>query len=227
MRNCLYLLFCLIIFNSCKKDAVAPFTVINSGMSGNTAASLLARINDDVISEKPNLVIVMVGTNEAIFGDTTYTHFQRNLTRIVTKIQSAGAQVLLLTPPPITSKFNANLNLPRLDTVCATVRTVSQLTGCQFIDNFANINAVLHAYIAPAIYNSDGIHLISDGYADMTEPIYQYLKDKVTKGEKIICFGDSLTFGLYVQGAGTVSGQTYPADLNRELNTAYFASHAN
>ncbi|WP_372934509.1 hypothetical protein [Mariniphaga sediminis] len=32
---------------------------------------------------------------------------------------------------------------------------------------------------------------------------------------KIICFGDSLTFGVYMKGEGTAEGDTYPAILKQ------------
>jgi lysophospholipase L1-like esterase len=225
MKKLTYLLvLCIIIFSGCKKAPADAVTVINSGVSGNTAASLLARITD-ATTPKPTLVLVMIGTNEAILGDTSYVHFQRNLTEVVNALKASGTSVLLLTPPPIVSKFNSAINSARLDTVRAEIEAVSQSAGCGYFDIYSNIETILHAYIVPGIYNPDGVHPNKAGYADMTDYLYQYLKNGITKGTKIVCFGDSITYGLGVNGAGTTTGDTYPADLYRELNTYFYANN--
>ena len=38
---------------------------------------------------------------------------------------------------------------------------------------------------------------------------------EVKAGDTVVCFGDSLTFGSGVKGAGTTEGEAYPAVLRR------------
>ena len=38
---------------------------------------------------------------------------------------------------------------------------------------------------------------------------------------RIACFGDSITYGVYVAGEGTASGETYPAFLARKLGARH------
>ena len=40
--------------------------VINAGVGGNSSANLLKRVHEDVIAKQPDLVILMVGTNDAL-----------------------------------------------------------------------------------------------------------------------------------------------------------------
>ena len=38
--------------------------IINKGIGGNNTRDLISRVEKDVISEKPDIVIMMVGTND-------------------------------------------------------------------------------------------------------------------------------------------------------------------
>lgn len=40
--------------------------IINAGVGGNNSRALLARLEEDVLSRDPSLVIIMVGTNDAL-----------------------------------------------------------------------------------------------------------------------------------------------------------------
>lgn len=64
---------------------------------------------------------------------------------------------------------------------------------------------------------ADGVHPTAEGYAFIGKLIYdRLLKEKLFhKDIKIVCFGDSITYGSRVEGAGTSTGDTYPAVLLR------------
>jgi lysophospholipase L1-like esterase len=70
--------------------------MINQGISGETAEDLLKRINRDVNSFKPNLVIITVGGNDTWKG-FTIEHYKNNLTQIVNIIKANGAIPVLQT----------------------------------------------------------------------------------------------------------------------------------
>ena len=70
-----------------------PVTVINGGVSGDTSAGGLARI-DWALGDKPAVVIVELGANDMLRGirpDTT----RANLAGIIDKAKASGAKVLL------------------------------------------------------------------------------------------------------------------------------------
>jgi lysophospholipase L1-like esterase len=62
---------------------------------------------------------------------------------------------------------------------------------------------------------TDGVHLTPAGYQLLGEAVFEAIGDRVAPGETVVCFGDSLTYGVRVEGAGTVTGETYPAVLQR------------
>jgi acyl-CoA thioesterase-1 len=70
-----------------------PVTVINGGVSGDTSAGGLARI-DWALGDQPQVVIVELGANDMLRGlspDST----KANLAAIIEKAKTAGAKVLL------------------------------------------------------------------------------------------------------------------------------------
>ena len=70
-----------------------PVTVINGGVSGDTSAGGLARI-DWALGDQPQVVIVELGANDMLRGlspDST----KANLAAIIEKAKAAGARVLL------------------------------------------------------------------------------------------------------------------------------------
>lgn len=77
----------------------ADLTVINAGVSGNTAAQALARIERDVIVHQPDLVAVQLGMNDVV--RTPAETFAENLRAIVARLHAHGAEVLLMTPNAI------------------------------------------------------------------------------------------------------------------------------
>ena len=75
------------------RAAGAKVTIANAGVSGDTTAGGLARL-DWVMADEPELVIVELGANDGLRGlDPAMTY--RNLDRILARLAAAGARVLL------------------------------------------------------------------------------------------------------------------------------------
>ena len=64
------------------------------------------------------------------------------------------------------------------------------------------------------------MHLTADGYQLLADTVAKVLSGKVKDGDIVVCFGDSLTYGTAMEGAGTSTGETYPAVLRMKLNAA-------
>jgi lysophospholipase L1-like esterase len=69
--------------------------IVNAGRSGDTTASALDRLNSDVLSRNPRVVIVLLGGNDFLRGVPSEETF-RNLSTIVERIRSRGAAVVLV-----------------------------------------------------------------------------------------------------------------------------------
>ncbi len=68
--------------------------VLNAGVSGDTVAQGLARL-DGVLAKRPAVLVVALGINDAIRGQPL-EHAERDLTTIVARGQAAHARVVLV-----------------------------------------------------------------------------------------------------------------------------------
>lgn len=103
----------------------------NAGVSGNTTASGLARIERDVLAHKPDLVAVMFGMNDCPGGNLSL--FRENLKTIAQRCRDAGAEVILCTPNSI---YGGDKGRPpeRLAAYADVVRAVAAETACPLAD---------------------------------------------------------------------------------------------
>jgi len=78
-----------------KLSSLLGTSVINAGASGDTTESALTRIDNDVLSRNPRVVIVGLGGNDFLQGVPIATT-ERNLRSAVRAIHGAGAMVVIL-----------------------------------------------------------------------------------------------------------------------------------
>jgi len=74
-------------------------TVIPAGVGGNTSKNMLARVDADVIAKKPDWMTLSCGVNDVWHGagGVPLDEYKKNITEIVTKAQTAGIKVVILT----------------------------------------------------------------------------------------------------------------------------------
>lgn len=71
------------------------WTVVRSGVSGDTASGAFWRLESDVTSHHPQLVTVNFGVNDA-FSGISPERFRANMTWIVSAIREAGCERIVL-----------------------------------------------------------------------------------------------------------------------------------
>ena len=74
----------------------AKIEMINAGISGNSTADALKRMEADVIQPRPQLVLVMLGMNDV--ARVAPEDYRANLRTIVQRIRQVGSEVMLMTP---------------------------------------------------------------------------------------------------------------------------------
>jgi lysophospholipase L1-like esterase len=229
-------------------SVIADAQLINAGVGGNTSSELLARIEQDVLSHNPDLVIVMVGTNDMLNSRkmATYEEYALNLEAIVKLLKAINTEVLLLSPPTVDDQylyerhdkklFNETPNV-KLDSVRHIVSRIARENQVYFIDifqKFKDLNLPKHnedLFIMNPKNSGhhDGVHPTRMGYFFIAENVYLFLKnnDLLNEGDKIVCFGDSITKGSKVKGSGTAEGETYPAYLQITITDSNIESVEN
>lgn len=73
-----------------------PYTLINKSISGDTTAGGLARIDQALEQNTPEIVLLELGANDGLRGMPP-TLIKKNLRELVKRIKANGAQTLLLS----------------------------------------------------------------------------------------------------------------------------------
>lgn len=80
--------------------------IVNSGISGNTAAKGLERLSRDVLAYHPDLVVVCFGLNDCTAGLDGIDTYARNMREIVERVKASGAEVIVMTPSATTDSVH-------------------------------------------------------------------------------------------------------------------------
>lgn len=137
-------------------------SVLNRGVGGEHTDDMLARLDRDVLSAKPHLVIWQTGSNDALRG-TTLEHFHDATVETVRKMQEAGIDVVLMEPQWC-PKFDATPGAYRFRDA---VREIGEEVGVPVIRR----SELMRDWIADAkltrkqLFAADGLHMTDGGYA--------------------------------------------------------------
>ena len=108
--------------------------VINTGVSGEKTDGILADIDWRILRHKPDVVSIMLGTNDCTLGPVGQALFKKNLTNLVNKVMGAGAIPVLNTPNTVYLK-NAETR-GDLPAYAQVVRDVAQATKAVLVDHY-------------------------------------------------------------------------------------------
>jgi lysophospholipase L1-like esterase len=211
---------------------------VNKGIAGNSSRDLISRVDADVIAHRPDVVIILVGTNDMLNSKKfiSYSEFRDNYTTLLQKLKASGIKVVLLSPPPVDTTYlfqrhdrHAFRELPnvKLDSARRIVAELAREHRAEYVDIFKVFEGSISTDSGSStlILNEmnsgrkDGVHPTREGYYRIASEVYNVLEQKklLRKKRKIICFGDSITYGAFMVGAGTAQGDTYPAFLSDML----------
>lgn len=233
-----FILSTVMIYISSLAGEPKPVLVKNKGIGGNNTANALARIDRDVLAVKPDCLIIEFGGNDALNSRNLVEpeQFAKNIDTIIRKAKEAKIRVIaLITPTPVIEKylrerhsnypFQENLN-ERIEKYYNIVKDSAKRQNIILID----FNQLLKKHggatedagsLIRNIANSkssDGIHPTAAGYKLLGQLAARELAPVIKPGDTVICFGDSITYGANLKGAGTVHGDNYPTELQRLLN---------
>jgi isoamyl acetate esterase len=107
--------------------------VVGAGVSGNKVPDLQKRLEKDVLSKKPTIVVIYIGINDVWHGEkdpakgTSKENYEAGLRDVIKRCQEAGARVALCTPSVIGEKNDgSNTNDAKLDEYAEISRTVAK-----------------------------------------------------------------------------------------------------
>lgn len=138
-------------------------TAIPAGISGHKSNQMLARLENDVLSKKPDWMTLSCGVNDVWHGakGVSLEDYKVNITKIVDQCQAAGVKVMILTSTMIKETQTNELN-QKLVPYNEFLRTLATEKKCLLAD----LNADMQAAIAKAgpdrkgnILTGDGVHM--------------------------------------------------------------------
>ncbi len=139
----------------------AKVVSVNAGVSGNTTADGLKRLQKDVLDHKPDLVTVMFGLNDMV--RVPMADFRANLGRIIERCRGSEAEVLLCTPNSVID--TAGRPRARLVQYCDAIKEVAWSHQVPVCDVHAAYEAVrARDPLAWRLLFSDEIHPNMDGH---------------------------------------------------------------
>ena len=83
--------------------------IINSGISGDSAASGDARLERDVLNFKPDLCVVSYGLNDSTQGEDGIEGYKKSLSNIFNKLSDNGVEIIFLTQNTMCTKESCHI----------------------------------------------------------------------------------------------------------------------
>ena len=205
--------------------------VINAGIGGNNTTDLLARIDKDCLSHKPDLTVLMIGTND--MNRVKYVpleKYKQNLEKIIDILLRSKSKILLMNILPLYEPYLLTRHpkafygkegpAGRLTAVNSAIKQIAIEKNVSFLDvhhifdAIGNIGEDPSSYIRNKVNSNmtDGIHPTPDGYRAIAIAVYESIVNNKLPHESVVCFGDSIT-----KGDGSMDGKSYPAYLKKLL----------
>lgn len=149
------------------KEKWYNYKLINAGISGDTTAWLLSRLDWALEWDTPSLVILCIGANDAFQGKDT-TEIENNLRQIIEKIQSKNIEILF-------AGMKAPLNLggaygKKYEAIFPKLAKEYNLVYMDFFLDGVALKANLN--------QDDRIHPNRAGYAIVVENLMTILEDE-------------------------------------------------
>ncbi len=135
--------------------------LVNKGVSGDRVSDLLARVDEDVIAQKPDAVVMMIGINDTWHKfkhdrELDLVKFEADFKTLLTKIKNAGIVLIFLEPflLPAPDKFRLR---PLFNKELAIINEI----GLELADEFVAYDEMFNGLcqtIPYTEYSPDGVH---------------------------------------------------------------------
>ena len=149
-----------------------PVRVVNAGVSGDTTAGGLARL-DWLLAQKPDVVVVGLGGNDGLRG-LPLEQAEKNLREIVRRSKESGARVLLLgmlIPPNYGPEYTQGFAgmYPRIANELDVPLVPFLLEG---VGGIARLN------------QEDGLHPTAEGQVKVAATVTPFLEDMLASASR-------------------------------------------
>ena len=151
--------------------------VINSGISGDTAAESLARLDRDVLSKEAQAVVILLGAND-LFYQRPAADTKNDIDTIIEELHDSGSKIFL-------ASFigDAEWEASVMEAVSGTVYSGYAYLLPEYREMFLELSENEYIEFIPDIWTgvwglhmSDPIHPNAAGYRIMADTIFEAMK---------------------------------------------------
>jgi len=170
-----------------QQQNISNYDLIGAGVGGNKVYDLYLRMDSDVLSKSPNIVVIYIGVNDVwhkkTFGTgTDADKFEKFYRAIIAKLEAAGAKVVVCTPAVIGEKNDFTNELDGdLNKYCKVIRDMATELHIPLIDlrkAFLDYEVKNNTGNADKdILTIDGVHLNDKGNQLVAEQMWDIIKD--------------------------------------------------
>ena len=155
--------------------------VVNAGISGDTAADGLARVDKDVLPQNPQMVIILLGANDS-FRLRPANATKTDLQDIINKIRSGNRKIYLAS---FIGSFDIKAAIVKLNPQISGLSVFLEEYKKEYENMFSDLIEEnkdigfipdIWKGVSPEIHMADEIHPNAEGYRIMAENIFSVTK---------------------------------------------------
>ena len=155
-----------------------PITVLNRGVNGEEAVDMLARLDQTVLAERPDLVLWQVGTNAAL-RDYDLQPAGAAIHEGLLRLKASGVDVVMIDPqfaPQVIAK-------PEIGAVVSLIATLAKQDNVDLFRRFAIMQNWREASGIPfeTFVTPDNIHMNDWGYACVAKILAGAIADAASR----------------------------------------------
>ena len=165
--------------------------VTNVGIGGERTDQALNRLAKGVLSLKPQVAVVMYGTNDSFVdrgqkdSRLTAEQYGENLRKLVAELRKAGVRPVLMTPPcwgkkagPVGTGEHPNVRLEKYVRIC---RTVAHETKTPLVDHYERWSRRLAEGSDPGDWTTDQCHPNPRGHREIADALLPVIVEVLGK----------------------------------------------
>lgn len=170
-----------------QKEGVTNYELIGAGIGGNKVYDLYLRMDSDVITQSPNIVVIYVGVNDvwhkSSFGTgTDADKFEKFYRAIIQKLQADNIKVMLCTPATIGEKKDfvnqQDGDLNKYSNIIKNIGAELHLPVCDLRTIFVNYNIAHNTdNVEKGVLTTDGVHLNDKGNQLVAAEMWKLIKE--------------------------------------------------
>ena len=169
-----------------KENKADQYEFVGAGIGGNKVYDLYLRLEDDVLSKNPDVVVLYIGVNDVWHKQshgtgTDYEKFEKFYSALIKKIQAKGAKVILATPAVVGERTDFSNELDGdLNRYSSLIRTLAEKNKLPLVDlrkAFLEYNKVNNAENKESgILTTDRVHLNDKGNDLVANEMWKAIK---------------------------------------------------